>query len=247
MRLLAIETSGRKGSFAVVEDDHLLSECLAEPAGQLVERGVERVGEVLERASTRIEDLDGVAVSLGPGSFTGLRVGLAIAKGICFGRGLPLVGVPTLDAIAGALSDSVGYIIPVLDARRGEIYFSIYRSDGSAATRQSDYLVLPPDGVADRINRLGSETGILFAGNALARYGQALRSALSAPSTVASDECWEASAEVIGKLGLGLLDQGKTLDLATAEPLYIRPSEAERKTMGMTGHGAINPEDKKND
>jgi tRNA threonylcarbamoyladenosine biosynthesis protein TsaB len=229
MKVLAIETSGKAGEFAVVDEDRVLSESGIDVAGRLVEKGVGEVADAIARAGMSLDDLDAVAVSIGPGSFTGLRVGLAIAKGLCFRREIALVGVPTLDAMAEALRGRAGFTAPVIDARRGEIYFSIYSSDGDAVKRLAGYLALPPETAVRRIRRECGDAPVLLAGDALAAYGDFLVSGLGAGSEPAPEEAWRPRAAVIGRLGLAMLAEGNVLDPATAEPIYIRPSEAERR------------------
>jgi len=235
VRLLAIETSGKVGEFAVVAEDGVLSESTVDAAGRLLEKGIAVVEDVLGRAGTSLGELDGVAVSMGPGSFTGLRVGLAIAKGICFRRELALIGVPTLDAIAQARSAHTGFIVPVMDARRGEIYLSIYSSDGSVVSRLADYLALKPDAAVDMILGECGGSPALLLGDAITPYGDVLASGLGPGAgcgpglEFAPEEAWRVRARVVGQIGLALLGEGKVLDPVTAEPMYIRPSEAERK------------------
>jgi tRNA threonylcarbamoyladenosine biosynthesis protein TsaB len=241
MRLLAIETSGKTGEFAVLDEGGVLSESTVDVAGRLVEKGIGEVEDVLGRAGTALADLDAVAVSMGPGSFTGLRVGLAMAKGLCFRRKIALVGVPTLDALAEARAGRQGFIVPVMDARRGEIYLAIYRSDGKAVSRLTDYLALKPDAAIEMIRRECGASHVLLMGDAIAPYGEVLAAGLGSDAARSSDsgpapgaefapeEAWRVRAGVVGRIGLSLLSEGKVLDPVTAEPMYIRPSEAERK------------------
>lgn len=235
MTLLAIETSGKTGEFAVISGGEVLSEAAVDVAGRLVERGIGEIEAVLARAGIALADLDAVAVSMGPGSFTGLRVGLALAKGLCFQRETALVGVPTLDAIAeaqverGARVGRAGFIIPVMDARRGEIYLGIYRSDTSAVSRLSDYLALKPDAAVETIRRECGTSPVLLAGDAIKPYGEVLSAGLGSGVEFAPEDAWRARAAVVGRIGLSLLAEGKVLDAVTAEPMYIRPSEAERQ------------------
>jgi tRNA threonylcarbamoyladenosine biosynthesis protein TsaB len=254
MRLLAIETSGKTGEFAVLSDGELLSESSVDVAGRLVERGIGEVDGVLAAAGITLKDLDAIAVSMGPGSFTGLRVGLAMAKGVCFRREIPLVGVPTLDALAGApaeaRTDPAGFIVPVIDARRGEIYLSIYRSDGPAIERITDYLALKPEAAVDLIRRECVDSAVLLVGDAIKPYGKVLSAGPDSgagPGTgtgsgcqvrFAPEEAWRVRAAVVGRIGLSLLAGGGVLDAASAEPMYIRPSEAERRAgRGQPGRG----------
>jgi tRNA threonylcarbamoyladenosine biosynthesis protein TsaB len=188
----------------------------------------------LKSADVTIADLDGVAVSLGPGSFTGLRVGLAIAKGMCLGSGMNMVGVPTLDCIAESLSSWEGLVVPVLDARRGEIYFSTFSAEACTVTRISDYLALPPDRMIGVINDLPAGKRVVLAGDALARYGDILRSSLGSDVVFAPETSWAARPSVVALMGASILKRGLAADLDTIEPMYVRPSEAERQT-GRTG------------
>jgi len=229
MKVLGIETSATTGGFAVIDGDRLLAELVADITERHVEKGVAMIEEVLDSARVRVGDLDGVAVSLGPGSFTGLRVGLAIAKGMCFGRGMSIVGVPTLDCIAEFLSSHDGIVVPVRDARRGEIYFSIYSVEECAVTREGDYLALPPDRVINAINDLPAGRPVTLSGDALLRYGDELRTGLGPRVDFAPEEMWAARPSVVASMGASLLEQGESADLDTIEPMYVRPSEAERQ------------------
>jgi len=254
MRILGIETSGNIGGFAVVEDERLLAEVASDITGRHVERSDAMIEHVLDCAGTAISDLAAVAVSLGPGSFTGLRVGLALAKGLCFGRGLPLVGVPTLDAMAGALVGAAGLVVPVRDARRGEIYFALYGAAGGALSRLSDYRALAPEALADELlaqagqgeaGAAGRAAQLVLVGDALARYGETLRSRLGARMVAAPEVLWPPRPAIVAALGGRLLAEGKTADLDEIEPIYVRASEAERSALGGAGRGKGH--DKKDD
>ena len=255
MRLLAIETTGSVGGFAVVEGrgagtSEVIAELERDIMGRHVETSVDLVGEILELASLGLADLDGVAVSLGPGSFTGLRVGLGIAKGLSVGTGLPLAGVPTLDCIARPFRDTQGLVVPVRDARRGEVYCCVYRSGDGGIEKMTDYLSLAPqDAVAlieDRARAAEAKrppegapsgTHVTLAGDGLARYGEVFRG-LPGRVDFAGESCWHARASVVGEIGIDLMSAGKTLDVESAEPIYVRPSEAERKRASRRGPGS---------
>jgi tRNA threonylcarbamoyladenosine biosynthesis protein TsaB len=249
MRVLGIETSGGTGGFAVVEDGRLVAEAMSDITGHHLEKGTAMMEGVLERAGVARGGLShgglgAVAVSLGPGSFTGLRVGLALAKGLCFGRAIPLVGVPTLDCIAEAFLPRQGLIVPVKDARRGEIYFSIYRADRTEMQRLCDYVALPPDGVAREVAAAleqavaGFCAPAVFAGDALSRYGSLLAAALGVRMAAAPEILWAPRPAVVASIGARMLARGEVADLDALEPLYVRPSEAERKLMGKVGRGS---------
>ncbi len=241
MKVLGIETSGNLCGCAVVEDEGLVGRMVSHVPGEHVEKLVYLIGNLLQEISVGIDGLEGVAVSLGPGSFTGLRIGLGTAKGICFGTGLPLAGVPTLDAMAETVCPWDGNIVPVRDARRGEIYMATYLSRGSSVERTSDYRALAPEEVGREIAELVRRGRTLVTGDALERYGELLRGMLPGEVVLVPKEQWMPSPAVVAAIGVRLLGEGRTIDPGTSEPLYLRPSEAER---GSTGHGRS--ADKKN-
>jgi tRNA threonylcarbamoyladenosine biosynthesis protein TsaB len=242
MRILGIETSGNIGGFAVVDDGRLLAEVASDITGRHVERGDAMIEYVLQCAGTTIDDLAAVAVSLGPGSFTGLRVGLALAKGLCFGRGLPLVGVPTLDVMAEACAGAEGLVVPVRDARRGEIYFGLYDAAGGALRRLSDYRAVAPEALVGELlapGRTAAESArpLVLVGDALAKYGETLRSRLGKRMVAVPELLWPPRPAMVGALGGKLLAGGKVADLDSIEPIYVRASEAERSALGGAGRG----------
>ncbi len=229
MQILGVETTGRLGGFAVVGDNGVLSEILTDMQAAHVEKGSDLIRDALGMASVKIGDIDGVAVSIGPGSFTGLRVGLAIGKGLCFACGAKLIAVPTLDAIAEMLKIWQGIAVAMRDARRGEVYFSIYRCENTRVERLSDYQALPPSEALDIILDLAGDESIVVSGDAVQAYGKLLRDKLPAETVFAPPDLWLPRPAVVAAIGRERLQAGKWIDLDKAEPLYIRPSEAERK------------------
>jgi tRNA threonylcarbamoyladenosine biosynthesis protein TsaB len=234
MKILGIETSGTIGGFAVVEDGCLLAEVASDITGCHVEKGAAMIDYVLQSAGAKVGDLAGVAVSLGPGSFTGLRAGLASAKGLCFGSGLPLVGVPTLDCMAETFAACDGLVVPVRDARRGEIYFAVYDARDGALRRLCDYRALAPQLLAEELVALGrgvdqAARPLVLVGDALSRYGDTLRSRLGPRMVAAPQMLWAARPALVAELGARLLASGETADLDSVEPIYVRASEAERQ------------------
>lgn len=254
MRILGIETSGTVGGYAVVEDGRVLAEASAEITGRHLEQGSAMMRRVLESSATPLAGLGAVAVSLGPGSFTGLRVGLAQAKGLCFGRGIPLVGVPTLDAVAegtvaavaGLAPGAGGILVAARDARRGEIYFAAYDTPGGAPRRLTQYGALPPGALADRLLGLKEAAGkpLVVLGDALARYGATLSERLGGRMVAAPENLWHPRPAIVAVLGERLLAAGQSVDIDGLEPIYVRVSEAERSAAGGADRGeGRNPKD----
>src|SRR5256885_3810916 len=152
MRVLAVETSSLAGGVALLDGERLVAEYQLDVSVTHSERLMSAVDRVLGDARWTARDLAGLAVAVGPGSFTGLRIAVSTVKGLALALDLPIAAVPTLDAMAAALPWAALPVCPVLDARKGEVYASLYRWDGEAMRREWDYLALAPAALAARLD-----------------------------------------------------------------------------------------------
>jgi tRNA threonylcarbamoyladenosine biosynthesis protein TsaB len=221
MRILALETSTLAGGVALLEGGRVVGQISLNVALTHSERLMAMVDRLLRDCQWPLESLAGLAVSIGPGSFTGLRVGAATAKGLALALGVPVAPVPTLDALAANLPFADRAVCPLLDARKGEVYLAVYRWTGAAMERQSEYLALPPPLVPDQL-----DPPVIVLGDGepacrphLAFLGDGVRVAPPAQSV--------PSAAVVGQLGHAMLASGEGIDGDALLPLYLRPSEAE--------------------
>ena len=223
MRLLALETATLAGGAALLDDGRLIGESRLNIALTHSERLMAVVDRLLQDCGWEASSLRALAVSIGPGSFTGLRVGAATAKGLALALDLPIAPVPTLDALAATLPFADAPVCPLLDARKGEVYCSLYRWDGTAMAREWDYLALSPAAAAARLDApvivLGD--GVAACRPFLARLGGGLREAPPVQSL--------PSAALVGALGHAILRAGGGIPAEQLVPLYLRPSEAELK------------------
>lgn len=221
MRLLALETATLAGGAALLDDGRLVGESRLNIALTHSERLMAMVDRLLQDCAWEASSLHGLAVSIGPGSFTGLRVGAATAKGLALALDLPVAPVPTLDALAATLPFADAPVCPLLDARKGEVYCSLYRWSGTAMVREWDYLAVPPAEAAARLDPpvivLGD--GVAACRPYLARLGAGVHEAPPAQSL--------PSAAVVGALGHAILSAGGGISAERLAPLYLRPSEAE--------------------
>ena len=222
MRLLAIETSTLAGGVALLDGDRLVGEYLLDVRVTHSERLMAAIDRVLGDAGVTIDDLDAVAVAIGPGSFTGLRIGVGTVKGLAFGRGLPVAAVPTLDAMAAGVPFAALPVCPVIDARKDELYVSRYRWEGSAMRREWEYLAMAPERLRERLD----EPVILV--------GDAARSIVSPFARVAPVGRRSPSPGCVGQLGLERLARGEGIDAAELVPMYLRPSQAEIRRRGVS-------------
>ena len=221
MRVLAIETATLAGGVALYEEGRVIGLSLLDVQLTHSERLMAMVHRLLEDCRATLDDVDGLAVSIGPGSFTGLRVGAATAKGLALARGWPVAPVPTLDALAAGLPFADAAVCPILDARKGEVYLGLYGWTGEAMSRRSEYLALPPERA---VERLPSPVIVLGDGVAACRpywrhLGGGVRVAPPAQSV--------PSAAVVAQIGHAVLAAGQGIDGDALEPLYLRPSESE--------------------
>ena len=172
-----------------------------------------------------MNDLGGWAVSLGPGSFTGLRIGVSTIKGLAFATRKPVAGVPTLDALASQVSPTPYLICPILDARKGEVYAAFYQYDDKDLLKQlSAYQAIRPEDLAKKIKRK-----TVFLGSGVKTYGEFLQNAIPALASFVPDPINLLHGSSIARLGLNRFRRNETLDLPTFTPIYIRASEAEIK------------------
>jgi tRNA threonylcarbamoyladenosine biosynthesis protein TsaB len=221
--VLALETSGMCGSVALVTEKSCLGEYSLASKLTHSRRLLAGIEWLLGEAGIEWGQIGGIAVSLGPGSFTGLRIGLSSAKGLVMATGVPLLGVSALDGLAAQFAHAAVSVCPVLDARKKEVYAAFFRGGPEGRLEKtSDYMVLPPATLAAMISE-----PTLLVGDGAAIYGELFRERLGNLAVFPSALIYFPRAAAIGLLGLKKLKQGEVLDPAAAVPIYIRPSEAE--------------------
>ena len=223
MRVLAVETSTLAGGVALVDGDRLVAEYLLDVSVTHSERLLAAIDTVMTDAGWTPGDLQGLAVAVGPGSFTGLRVGLGTVKGLALALGLPVAAVPTLDAMAAVVPWSALPVCAVLHARRNEVYAALYRWDGEHFGRESEYMALAPAELAGRL----VEPTLLLGDGAEAIQSPYVRR-IPPPRRVPSPAC----VAVLGRARLAL---GETVSAAALTPFYLRPSEAELRRRVAVG------------
>jgi tRNA threonylcarbamoyladenosine biosynthesis protein TsaB len=221
MLVLGVESSGPRGGVALLEEGRTLGEALFE-AGMVHGREIAPAADRLLRAAGKgPADLGLVAVDIGPGSYTGLRVGLAAAKGLAYALGRPLIGVPSLDVLAEAAAGLGATIVPALDAKWDQVYGAIYEIRNGRPERATDMLAERPEVFAARV-----PSGALVVGDALERHSELFtaRGARLAPR-----DLWYPKPSLVASLGWARHREGLRHDAATLVPLYLRRTEAEEK------------------
>lgn len=234
MKILAIETSTYSGSIAIVEENAILGEYYFNIGPVHTEKLVPSIEWLLSEVGIDKSDLSGVAVSLGPGSFTSLRVGLSTAKGICYSLGIPLVGVSSLKALAMNLPFAPCNICPVMDARKGEVFAALFCFNDGQLERIMDDMVLSPERLVELIKE-----NTIFVGDGAILYKDYLEDNLCtgilfSPININFPRASNLALSEIGKFKEDR-DNKYVLDgIMNLAPQYLRKSEAEISKEGRS-------------
>jgi len=229
LRTVAFETSAAVGSVCLAEDGSVLAERVFRKGlahGRLL---IPVLSDLCAEVGWQPDrDIQLVAVSLGPGSFTGLRVAVAAAKTIAFLRGCPVVGVSSLDILAENAPPAADRVCVVVDAKRGQVYAAIYEREGRVLSRRCEDLLATPGEVLARVDAPAA-----LIGNGLAAYPETF----SAEGYVHTDEAaWTGRATVVAAKGLTAFRAGRTIPWRELTPIYLRRPEAEEKRLRREGN-----------
>jgi tRNA threonylcarbamoyladenosine biosynthesis protein TsaB len=224
MKILGIDTSTSCGSLGIIDDDEVVAEYTLLRDETHSARLVPAIQALLKEARLGLDEIDGMAVSLGPGSFTGLRVGLSAVKGLALAAERPVVGVPTLDALASNLPFTPCVICPILDARKGEVYTALYKYGESGRIEQlTPYQVLPPPLLLEKIPLQDT----IFLGDGVEAYGGLFEERLGTQALFAPPHLRFLRGSTVAEIGLQRFKQGEQDDISLLVPIYVRPSDAE--------------------
>lgn len=223
LRILAVDTTTSSGSVALLEDRRLLGEIAGESGATHSARLLGAVDHLLRSEGLTIADIGAFAVAAGPGSFTGIRIGLSTIKALAFSSGKPVVPVSSLRALALKLAlAGVPLVCPVLDAKKGEVYAALFEN---AAGRLIEIIPQRAHDPGDFFSRLPADRPIVFIGRGCVVYRDRI------PARVLETAAFPARtlfiAHEVGLLGLEGLAEGKGVPADGVEPLYFRRSQAE--------------------
>lgn len=227
MKILAIDSSGLVASVAIVEDDNLLGEYTINHKKTHSQTLLPMLDEVAKMLELDLESIDAVAVSAGPGSFTGLRIGSATAKGIALSLDKEIVSVPTVDALAFNLWGTDAVVCPLMDARRQQTYTGLYRfEDGQMLTLQ-EQCVVPVEEIIEKVNELGQS--VIFLGDGVPVFADTIQDLCKVPFSFAPAQSNKQRASSVAVLGMKLAAEGKAMPSKEHRPDYLRLSQAERE------------------
>lgn len=220
--ILAIENSTMCGSVALVSPGLCIGELSITSAVTHSRRLIDSIHTLMDNAALDMNAIDAVAVSIGPGSFTGVRIGVTTAKGLAIATQKPLIGVNSLDALASQVGVSKSLICAMLDARKNEVFAALYKSHNGTLERCSAQFSVS-------INTLcqGIAEPVLFIGDGAQLYHQEIQEELNDLCAFAPQELCFPRASAIGMKAISLWQTNSFSDPATLSPDYIRPSDAE--------------------
>lgn len=226
MRTLAVETASLTASCAVVEDGRVLGELTTSHAKTHSQQLVPMIESLLNLLDLKASQIDLFAASIGPGSFTGLRIGIVTIKGMAYALKKPVCGVPTLDALAYSVNDFNGVICPMMDARNNQVYTAAYRKNNGEFRRITDYYAIPVTQLADMLADYREKTMILGDGAPL--HYLFIQDTVKYPVYQADKALYLPRAACSALLAEAQAQQGTVISPFQLEPLYLRKSQAER-------------------
>jgi len=225
LKILGIDTSTKFCNLGLIEDKDILIEYTINGSKKKHSSIlVPTIKNLLKTIDLKMEEINGIAVSIGPGSFTGLRIGLSVAKGLCYARSLPLLGIPTLDAIAFPLKEIPYLICPVLESKKDEIYDVVFRG-GDSLHRIMDYKCEDIQSLLTRLSLLKEK--IIFLGDGIKKYRDNIKEKIGKDALFIDSQLNLPIASNIAFLGLNKLKREEEDDISTLSPFYLRKSKAE--------------------
>ena len=225
MKILGLDSSGIVASVAVVEDDILVAEYTVNYKKTHSQTLLPMLDEIAKMTELDLNTIDAIAVAAGPGSFTGLRIGSATAKGLGLALKKPLVAVPTVEGLAYNLYDTQGLICPIMDARRNQVYAAFYMWENGKLIRLTDHMAESIERVIEIAEMLEHE--VIFLGDGVPVHRERLEqnpAFLFAPA-----HCNMQRASAVAALGAIMAEEGLAKPGNAFELIYLRKSQAERE------------------
>ena len=231
MKILAIESSGLVAGVAVLTEDTCIAEYTVHYKKTHSQTLLPMLDEISRMVELDLKEIDTIAVCTGPGSFTGLRIGSATAKGLGQALGKPLIGVPTLEGLAYNLYGAAGLVCPLMDARRNQTYTGLYRfvkeKERYRLCEVVPQCAVPLEEIIEKVN--AEEKEVVFLGDGVPVFQQQLRKLLRVPYSFAPASCNRQRAASIGSLAFVYAEEGRFCDPKEHRPEYLRLSQAERE------------------
>ena len=238
MRILGLDTSISVASVAVSEDSRIVAEDFYPRQGLAGRSGANSnhaeiilplIDSVLQRAGTGLSDVEGLAVSIGPGSFTGVRIGLSTVKGLAYGADVPAVGISTLQAIAARVVGFQGIVCPMLDARKREVYAAVFRKQGNQLERLTEDGLMPILSFLEGLRGLENTAPYLFIGDGVDACRPVIQQAADLHICIADEDAMPTVAASVALLSERRFFNHREAQLGDLVPVYLRRPECESR------------------
>ncbi len=233
MKILAIDSSGLVATVAVVEDDHVVAEYTIHHKKTHSQTLVPMLDEVKQMVELELDTIDAIAVAKGPGSFTGLRIGAATAKGLALGLHKPIIEVPTLEGLAYQMYGAAALVCPIMDARRNQVYTGIYKfiesEEGYDMVTVKEECACDIEECIEAVNALGQP--VIFVGDGVPVFESLIKEKALVKVMFAPAHRRLQSAASVGTLALVFAKEGRFVEARDHAPNYLRVSQAERERM----------------
>ena len=229
MKILAFDSTAKAASVAVCEDGRSLGLYTVDNGFTQSELLLPMAENLLHSLKLSFSDIELLAAAVGPGSFTGVRIGVSLVKGIAFGRNIPCVAVSTLEALAENISTLRGILVPVMDARRGQLYTAIFTSDGSSAERITDDAAISIEELAEKLKGYGEERIYLSGDGYELAKRELLKLGVKTENT--PELLITENAHSIAKVALRKYSRGEYVSDLEYAPTYLRLPQAERERL----------------
>ena len=229
MKILAFDGTAKAATVCVSEDEKALGLYTIDNGLTQSELLLPMAEDLLSSLKLSFNDIELYATSVGPGSFTGVRIGVSLVKGLAFGKNIPCVGVSTIEALAENLSGLKGIIVPCMDARRGQVYSATFRYDGNTLERITDDRAIALSALAEELKAYEGEN-IYLCGDG---YGVAKKALSDAGISLCETQelLILENAASVARVAKKKYDAGETLSDAEISPIYLRMPQAERERL----------------
>ncbi len=237
MKIVAIDSSGLVASVAILDGDTILAQYSVNYKKTHSQTLLPMLAEITQMTEFEIADLDAIAVAKGPGSFTGLRIGSATAKGLGQALVKPIIEIPTLDAMAYQMYGVERVICPLMDARRGQVYTGLYRFERSGG--ETKFCILEPqcavsvEEIVQKVNEIGCP--VIYLGDGVPVHEDILRQKTTVDFEFAPPCSNRQNAAALATLAACYYEEGQTVSAADHRPDYLRLSQAERERLEKEG------------
>lgn len=233
MKILALDSSGLVASAALLDEESIIAEYTLNYKKTHSQTLLPMVDEIVKMTEFDLKEIDAIAIAAGPGSFTGLRIGSATAKGLGMALDKPLISVPTLEGLACNLYGTDAVICPMMDARRKQVYTGLYAFENRTLSVLLPQTACPVTEILEKCNELGRK--VIFLGDGVPVYRDIIEERMQGDYSFAPPHLNRQRAGAVGTRALDYYREGKLETAAEHAPVYLRKSQAERELEARGG------------